>query len=74
VWHPAGYYGTFRPPLLSSRAEDVTTAVTDVTVVPFDAVGSATNSAVFGMDANNGGGMVMTGDDPELTDVFHEYR
>jgi len=72
--HPLlGADGTFRPCLLSP-AGDATTAVTDATVVPSDAVASATNSAALEMVAINGGGMEMTGDGPELADAFHERR
>lgn len=70
---PAGCYGTLCPPLVSPTG-DATTAVTDVTVVPSDVVASATSSAALVMGANNGGGMEMIGDDPELADAFHERR
>jgi hypothetical protein len=62
-----------RAPIRSHRL-DVTIAVTDVILVPSDAVALATNSAALGMVASNGGGMEMTGEDPELADAFHERR
>jgi hypothetical protein len=68
-----GAHGTFRP-LLFSPAGDATIAVTDVTVVPSDAVASVTNSAALEMEASNGGGMEMTGDGAKLADAFHECR
>jgi hypothetical protein len=49
-------------------------AVTDVTVVPFDAVDSVSNSAALGMVASNGGGVEAPGIDPELIVTFQEYR
>jgi len=68
-----GAHGTFRP-LPFSPAGDATIAVTDVIVVPSDAVVSATSSAALGMVASNGGYVEMIGDDPELAVAFHERR
>jgi hypothetical protein len=65
-----GDHGTFNPPLFSPPTGDETMAATDVTVVPFDAVDSVSNSAALGMAASNGGDI----GDPELIVTFQEYR
>jgi len=69
-----GDHGTFSPPLFSPPTGDDTMAVTDVTIAPFDAVDSVSNSAAFGVVASNGGGLEIHVDDPELMDTFQEYR
>lgn len=68
-----GDHDTFSPPLFSPSTGDDTMAVTDATVVPFDAVDSVSNSAALGIVESNGGGVEIPVDGPELMVTFQEY-